>query len=79
LRVELAQKTAEIECLEAALADANAAREQMAELPEMLGDAAAVRSELDVVRQELSELRSSAARCVSIDLCCHQLPYLQHV
>lgn len=65
MRVDLAQKAAEIECLQAAVAEANAVKDQVAALPEMLGDAAAVKSELCVVRQELSELCSSASRCRS--------------
>ena len=76
LRIELAKKGAEIEYLQGALAEATAAQGLAEGVPEMLGDAAEVKSELQLVKQELSELRGNAARCDSNARCKRKLQVL---
>ena len=62
LRVELARKDAEIEYLHGALAEATAVSGSAQDVPELLNSAAAVKSELQLVKQEMAELRGNTAR-----------------
>ena len=66
LRVELAKKAAELEYMQGALAEATATKGLAEGVPELLGEAAQVKSELQLVKAELSELRSNTARCACV-------------
>lgn len=63
LRVELAKKVAELQYMQGALAEATATKGLAEGVPELLGEAAQVKSELQLVKAELTELRSNTARC----------------